>query len=87
MLRILHPLKHCTDSMLSKNQVTIEMSVFWAEFVAIEIVMETLRGIRYNLRMMGVPISGPLYIYGDNMSFIHNTQSPESNLKKNSNYI
>ena len=37
--------------------------------------------------MMGVPLSGPLYIYGDNMSVIHNTQRPESTLKKKNNSI
>jgi hypothetical protein len=49
--------------------------------------MEALRGLRYKLRMMGVPISGPSYIYGDNMSVIHNTQRPESMLKKKSNSV
>jgi hypothetical protein len=44
--------------------------------------METLRGIRYKLRMMRVELSGPLYIYDDNMSVIHTTQQPESILKK-----
>ena len=37
--------------------------------------------------MMGVPLTGPSYIYGDNMSVIHNTQQPESVLKKKSNSI
>ena len=37
--------------------------------------------------MMGVPLSGPFYIYGDNMSVIHNTQRPESTLKKKNNSI
>jgi hypothetical protein len=37
--------------------------------------------------MMGVSVSGPSYIYGDNMSVIHNTQWPESTLKKKSNSI
>ena len=49
--------------------------------------MERLRGLRYKLRMMGVEIAGPSYIYGDNMSVIHNTQRPESMLKKKSNSI
>ena len=49
--------------------------------------MEALRGIRYKIRMMGVQISGPTYIYGDNMSVIHNTQRPESTLRNNSNSI
>jgi ABC-type thiamine transport system ATPase subunit len=38
--------------------------------------------------MIGVAISGPpSYIYGDNMSVIHNTQRPESMLKKKFNLI
>ena len=49
--------------------------------------MEHLRGLWCKLRMMGVPLSGPAYIYGDNMSFIHNTQRPESTLKKKNNSI
>ena len=36
---------------------------------------------------MGIPISGPTYTFGDNMSVIHNTQRPESTLKKKSNSI
>ena len=52
----------------SKKQSTIEGAVFGAEFVAMKHGVETLRGIRYKLRMMGVEIAGPSYIYGDNMS-------------------
>jgi hypothetical protein len=72
---------------LSKRQPTVESSVFGAEFVAMKHGMERLRGLRYKLRMMGVPVTGPSYIYGDNMSVIHNTQRPESTLKKKSNSI
>jgi len=72
---------------LSKKQTTIEGSVFGAEFVALKTGVEALRGIRYKLRMMGVPLSGPTYVYGDNMSVIHNTSRPESVLKKKSNSI
>jgi hypothetical protein len=60
----------------------IESSVFGAEFVAMKLGMEAAWGIQYKLCMMGVPIAGPTYIYGDNMSVIHNTQQPESTLKK-----
>jgi len=72
---------------LSKRQPTIESSVFGAEFVAMKHGMEKLRGLRYKLRMMGVPVTGPSYIYGDNMSVINNTQRPESTLKKKNNSI
>ena len=46
-----------------------------------------MRGLFSKLRMMGVRISGPTYIYGDNMSVIHNTQRLESTLRKKSNLI
>jgi hypothetical protein len=44
--------------------------------------MEALQGIRYKLHMMGVPIAGPMYVCGDSISVINNTQQPESTLKK-----
>ena len=55
--------------------------------MAMKIVTETLRGIKYKLSMTGVPISGPSYIHGYNMSVIRNIQRPDSMLKKKSNYI
>ena len=71
----------------TKQQATVESAVFGAEFVAIKQAMEVSIGLRYKLRMMGVPIEGPTHMYGDNMSTIHNTQHPESQLKKKSNSI
>ena len=71
----------------SRKQATVETSVFGAEFVALKFGMDTLRGIRYKLRMMGIELTGPSYVYGDNMSVIHNTQTPESVLKKKSNSV
>ena len=65
----------------------IETSVFGAEFVSMKHGMEHSRALRYKLRMMGVSLDEPTYVYGDNMSVIHNTQRPESTLKKKSNSI
>ena len=72
---------------LSKKKATIETSVFGAEFVITKQGTEAVRGLCYKLRMMGVRISGPTYVYGDNTSVIHSTQRPESNLMKKSNSI
>ena len=72
---------------MSKKQPTIETSVFGAEFVAMKHGIESLRGLRYKLRMMGVPVVGPSYVYGDNMSVITNSQKPQSTLKKKCNSI
>ena len=72
---------------LSKKQATVETSVFGAEFVAMKLGVEHSRSLRYKLRMMGVPIAGPTNVFGDNMSVIHNTQRPESTLKKKNHSI
>jgi hypothetical protein len=58
----------------SKRQPTVESSVFGAEFVAMKNGIETRRGLHYKLRMIGVAIDGPTYVYGNNMSVVHNTQ-------------
>jgi hypothetical protein len=47
--------------------------VFGDECVAMKNGIETTRGLRYKLRMMGVTIDGLTYVYGDNMSVVYNT--------------
>ena len=37
--------------------------------------------------MMGANLDSPTYIYGDNISVIHNTSKPESTLKKKANSV
>ena len=49
--------------------------------------VEALRVIRYKLLMMGLPLTGPTYLYGNNMSVIYNTSRPGLTLKKKSNSI
>ena len=72
---------------VSKKQPTIESSVFGAEFVAMKHGIEALRGLRYKCRMMGIPLSGPNYVYGDNQCTITNSTRPESTLKRKNNSI
>jgi hypothetical protein len=66
----------------SDRQPTVESSVFEAEFFAMNNGIETSRGLCYKLRMMGVILSGTTFVYGDNISFVHNTQLPEYVFKK-----
>ena len=49
--------------------------------------VELVEGLRYKLRMMGVPLDGPTHIKADNMSVVHNCSNPASQLKKKSNSI
>ncbi len=72
---------------LSKQQEPIESSVFDAEFVAMKHRIKMLRGLRYKIRMMGIPLSGPTYIYGNNKSQVTNSSRPELTLKKRFNSI
>ena len=37
--------------------------------------------------MMGIPISGPAYMYGDNMSVVQNTSRSELVLRKKNNSV
>ena len=46
-----------------------------------------LRGLRYKLRMMGIPVDEPTVVYGDNQSVIANTTMPGSTLKKKTKSI
>ena len=71
----------------SKKQTSVEGATFGSEFSAMKTAAEENRALRYKLRMMGVSIDGPSYMYSDNTSVLHNTSNPESTLKKKSNSI
>jgi hypothetical protein len=49
--------------------------------------IKTLRGLRYKNLMMGIPLSGPTYTYGNNKSEVTNSSRPESTLRKKCNSI
>jgi hypothetical protein len=72
---------------MSKKQNSVESSSFGSEFTAMKQCTEYLRGLRYKLRMMGIPVTGPAYVHGDNQSVLANTTVPDSILKKKSQSI
>jgi hypothetical protein len=71
----------------SKKQTSIETSSFGSEFMAMKHATEYIRGLRYKLRMMGIRVDMPTFIYGDNQSVLANVSGPDSTLKKKSNSI
>ena len=71
----------------SKRQNTVESSAFGSEFVVLKIATEMNEGLRYKLRMMGVPIEGPTNCFYDNQSVVGNVSLPESTLQKKHNSI
>jgi hypothetical protein len=72
---------------MSRKQTSVESTSFGSEFVAMKQLCEYLRGLRYKLRMMGIPCKGPVYISGDNQSVLANTSIPDSALKKKNQSI
>ena len=66
----------------SKRQSMVQTPTFGAEFVALKKAVEEAITLRYYLRSMGVKVTKPTIIYGDNLSPITNATTPGSPLKE-----
>jgi hypothetical protein len=66
----------------SKKQSSCETSTFGSQFVAMKQATEYILGLRYKLRMMGITVDEPAFVFGDNQSVLANTTAPGSTLKK-----
>jgi hypothetical protein len=71
----------------SKRQNTVETSSFGSEFCAMKVAIDLIEGLRYKLRMMGIPLNGSTSVFCDNESVVKNSTAPESTLKKRHNAI
>jgi hypothetical protein len=71
----------------SKRQATVESSTFGSESVAMRIAIDLIEGLRYKLRMMGVPVKESTKVYCDNDSVVKSTTHPDDTLKKKHNAI
>ena len=70
-----------------KKQNSCETSTFGSELVAMKQATEYVQGLQYKLRMMGIKVDEPTFVFGDNQSVLCNTTAPASTLKKKSNAI
>jgi hypothetical protein len=66
----------------SKRQGCIATSTYCAEFIAMRSAVEEAISIRYMLRCLGVPVTVPTNLYGDNFGVIQSAEIPDSELKK-----
>ena len=66
----------------SKRQNSVETSTFGSEFTACKQAVEMIKGLRYKLRMFGVPLEGPASMYCDNEAVYKNISIPSSVLNK-----
>ena len=63
------------------------MVAFGSKFMAIKHATEYVRGLRYKLKSMKIPVNECAYIYGDSKPVLVNSGTPNSQLKKKSNYV
>ena len=52
-----------------------------------KVATEYVCGLRYKLRIMGIPMGEPGFVFGDNQYVLCITYNPASTLKKKSNII
>ena len=78
---------HLSSTIILKEVFYSRDINFWPEFVTMRQGIDDLGGLIYQIKMVGILISGSSYIYVDNMSVVHNTSRPESILKKKSNSV
>ena len=84
---ILHFVNQTPVDWYSKKQNTVETATFGSEFVAARIATEHVIDLRFTLRMLGVPLDGPAWMFGDNESVVTNSSVPHSTLKKRHNAL
>ena len=75
----------------AKRQNSVETSTFGSEFTAMKQAVEMIKGLKYKLRMFGIPLQGttingetqyPANIYCDNEAVYKNVAIPTSILNK-----
>jgi hypothetical protein len=66
----------------SKRQGCIATSTYTAEFVAMRQAVEEAISLRYMLRCLGIPVTKPTDLYGDNRSVYQSAGIPDGELKK-----
>jgi hypothetical protein len=84
---VIHLLNQTPVEWFCKRQNTVETATYGSEFVAARTATEQIMDLRYVLRMFGVPIDGPAWLFGDNESVVTSSTIPHSTLMKRHNAL
>jgi hypothetical protein len=84
---IIHMVNQTPIQWFCKKQNVVETATYGSEFMAARQATEQIMDLRYTLRMMGIPIDGPAWMFGDNQSVITSSTIPHSNLNKRHNAL
>jgi hypothetical protein len=87
MSGIIHMVNQTPIQWFCKKQNVVETATYGSEFMVARQATEQIMDLRYTLRMMGIPIDGPAWMFGDNSSVITSSNIPHSNLNKRHNAL
>jgi hypothetical protein len=87
MSGIIHMVNQTPIQWFCKKQNVVETATYGSEFMVARQATEQIMDLRYTLRMMGIPIDGPSWMFGDNQSVITSSTIPHSNLNKRHNAL
>jgi len=84
---VLHFLNQTPTDWFTKRQKQVETATYGSEFMAARQAIEQIIDLRYTLRMFGVPIDGPSWLFGDNRSVVNSSVLPHYRLSKRWNAL
>ncbi len=88
MSGIIHLLNQTPIQWFCKKQNVVETATYGSEFMVARQATEQIMDLRYTLRMLGIPLDGPAWIFGDNQSVITSSITiPHSSLNKRHNAL
>jgi hypothetical protein len=87
MSGVIHLVNQTPIQWFCKKQNVVETATYGSEFMVARQATEQIMDLRYTLRMMGIPIDGPSWMFGDNQSVITSSNIPHSNLNKRHNAL
>mgnify|MGYP003321639909 CR=1 FL=1 len=79
---VIHFLNKTVIHCHSKKQPVVETATYGSEYIAARIAVEEIMELRNTLRYLGVNISGPAYMFGDNRTIVDSSSIPQSRLHK-----
>ena len=83
----LHYMNQTPVDWYCKRQDQVETATYGSEFMAARQATEQIMDLRYTLRMFGVPLDGPSWLFGDNKSVVTSSTIPHSVLSKRWNAL
>ena len=84
---VLHLVNATPIDWFSKRQNTVETATYGSEFTAARQSTDQVVDLCYTLRMLGVPLDVPTWIFGDNSSMLTSSTIPHSALSKRHNAL